>query len=140
MSSGVLNQGRERGIRIIETKIKRHIGEKTDLMGFEMEDGSELYFDGFLVDEGLIPNTKFLDDWDYQKDEEGLIITNEDAQLLDSDGNPINGLFAAGDVVSGERNLIATAFALGQEAGLSASDSLRKWHYPNVNQTVCKID
>ena len=33
-------------------------------------------------------------------------------------------------IISGERNLIATAFALGQEAGLSASDSLRKWHYP----------
>ncbi len=133
MSPEVVKQSRERGIKIIETKIKRHIGKKTDLMGLEMEDGSEHYFDGFLVDEGLIPNTKFLAGWDYQKDEEGLIITNEDGQLLDAEGNPVKGLFAAGDIVSGERNLIATAFALGQEAGLSASDSLRKWHYPRVN-------
>ena len=95
-----------------------------------MIDGTELYFHGFLVDEGLIPNTKFLEGWDYQKDEEGLIIANEDMQMLDSKGEPIPGLFAAGDIISGERNLIATAFALGQEAGLSASDSLRKWHYP----------
>jgi thioredoxin reductase len=130
MSPEVLRQTEERGINIIETKILRHIGEKTNLMGFELGDGSEAYFDGFLVDEGLIPNTDFLEGWHYQKDEDGLIITNDDAQLLDSHGNPIPGLFAAGDIVSGERNLIATAFALGQEAGLSASDSLRRWHHP----------
>ena len=131
MSPPVLEQIRERKINIIETKIKRHIGEKTDLLGFEMIDGSELFFHGFLVDEGLIPNTKFLEGWDYQKDEEGLIIANEDMQMLDSEGVPIPGLFAAGDIISGERNLIATAFALGQEAGLSASDSLRRWHFPD---------
>jgi len=130
MSPPVLKQMAERNINIIETKIKRHIGEKTDLLGFEMADRTELYFHGFLVDEGLIPNTKFLEGWDYQKDEEGLIITNEDMQMLDQHGERIPGLFAAGDIVSGERNLIATAFALGQEAGLSASDSLRKWQYP----------
>lgn len=130
MSTPILNQIKERNIQIIETKIKRHIGEKTDLLGFEMDDGTELFFHGFLVDEGLIPNTKFLDGWDYQKDEEGLIIANEDMQMLHTDGEPIPGLYAAGDIISGERNLIATAFALGQEAGLSASDSLRKWHYP----------
>lgn len=132
MSPMILQQIEERNIHIIETKIKRHIGEKTDLLGFEMDDGSELSFHGFLVDEGLIPNTKFLNGWDYQKDEEGLIIANEDMQLLNSKGEPIPGLFAAGDIISGERNLIATAFALGQEAGLSASDSLRKWHIPKT--------
>ena len=131
MSPPVLEQIQKRKINIIETKIKRHIGEKTDLLGFEMIDGSELFFHGFLVDEGLIPNTKFLEGWDYQKDEEGLIIANEDMQMLDSSGEPIPGLFAAGDIISGERNLIATAFALGQEAGLSASDSLRRWHFPD---------
>ncbi len=130
MSPPVLKQVAERKINVIETKIKRHIGKKTDLLGFEMADGTELYFHGFLVDEGLIPNTKFLEGWDYQNDEEGLIVTNEDMQMLDSGGEPIPGLFAAGDIVSGQRNLIATAFALGQEAGLSAADSLRKWHYP----------
>lgn len=130
MTPPILKQINERNIQIIETKIKRHIGEKTDLLGLEMVDGNELYFHGFLVDEGLIPNTKFLDGWDYQRDDEGLIIANEDMQMLDSKGEPIPGLYAAGDIISGERNLIATAFALGQEAGLSASDSLRKWHYP----------
>ncbi|MBI1926034.1 NAD(P)/FAD-dependent oxidoreductase [Candidatus Poribacteria bacterium] len=130
MSPEVLEQVHRRGINIIETKIKAHIGEKTDLLGFEMEDGSTLYFDGFFVDEGLQANTAFLAAWNYQKDDEGLIIINEDAQLLDASGVPIPGLFAAGDIVSGTRNLIATAFALGQNAGLSASDTLRKWHSP----------
>ena len=132
MSPPVLKQVAERKINIVQTKIKRHIGEKTNLLGFEMADGSELYFHGFLVDEGLIPNTKFLEGWDYQTDEEGLIVANEDMQMLDGRGEPIPGLFAAGDIVSGQRNLIATAFALGQEAGLSASDSLRQWHYPKA--------
>lgn len=130
MSPSVLRQIEERGIEIIETKIKRHIGEGTDLLGLELEDGRVLYYDGFLVDEGLEPNTQFLAGWDVQTDEEGLLVVNEDNQLLDTSGNPVPGLFAAGDVVAGTRNLIATAFGSGQNAGLSASDSLRKWKWP----------
>ena len=93
----------------------------------ELEDGRELAFSGFLVDEGLTPNTAFLDGWDYQKDDEGLIVVDDDRQMLDGTGEKIPGLFAAGDLLSGERNLIATSFALGQDAGLAASDSLRTW-------------
>jgi len=130
MSPPVSRQIQERGIEIIETKIKRHIGRGTDLLGLELEDGRELFFDGFLVDEGLEPNTQFLRGWDVQTDEEGLLVVDEDGQVLDSKGDPVPGLFAAGDIVSGTRNLIATAFALGQNAGLSASDSLRKWRWP----------
>jgi len=100
---------------------------KTELIGLEFEDGKELEFSGFLVDEGLVPNTACLDSWDYRKDEEGLIIADGDRQMLDADGNKIAGLFAAGDILSGERNLIATSFALDQDAGLAASDALRKW-------------
>ena len=32
-----------------------------------------------------------------------------------------------GDIVSGEYNLIATAFGLGQNAGLAAADMMRAW-------------
>ena len=127
MSSEVLGKVRERGIEIVEEKIIRHIGKGTDLLGLELEGGKERFFHGFLVDEGLKPNTRFLEGWDYQKDGEGLIVVDRDRGLLDSKGNKIKGLFAAGDIVSGERNLIATAFALGQDAGLAASDSLRRW-------------
>lgn len=130
MSPAVYAQAKARGIEIIETKIKRHIGKGTDLLGLELEDGRELYFDGFLVDEGLEPNTGFLAGWDVKTDEEGLLVVNEDGQLLDGSGEPVPGLFAAGDIVSGSRKLIATAMALGQNAGLSASDSLRKWKWP----------
>ncbi len=115
------------GIEIVETQIAAHIGQRTDLLGFRFADGTERYFDGFLVDEGLIPNTRYLDGWDVQTDEEGLLIVNDDRQVLTAAGDPVPGLFAAGDIVSGERNLIATAFALGQDAGLSATDSLREW-------------
>ena len=83
-----------------------------------------------MVDEGLEPNTQFLKGWDVQTDEEGLLVIDEDGQVLDTAGNPVPGLYAAGDIVAGKRNLIATAFALGQNAGLSASDSLRKWQWP----------
>jgi thioredoxin reductase len=127
MSPDVMEKVRKRGIGIDEGKIVRHIGKGTDLLGLEMEDGRELFFDGFLVDEGLVPNTAFLEGWDYRKDQDGLILVDEDRQLRDASGKKIPGLFAAGDIVSGERKLIATAFALGQDAGLAASDTLREW-------------
>lgn len=130
MSGPVLRQIEQRGIRIVEQRILKHIGEGTDLLGFLMEDGTKLFFDGFFVDEGLTPNTQFLSGWDVQTDDEGLLVIDEDGQVLDTRGEKIPGLFAAGDVVSGTRNLIATAFALGQNAGLSASDSLRRWQWP----------
>lgn len=136
MSDPVLRQIRERGIEIVEQRIMKHIGEGTDLLGFLMEDGSRLFFDGFFVDEGLEPNTQFLAGWDVQTDEEGLLVVDEDGQVLDSAGNKVPGLFAAGDIVAGERNLIATAFALGQNAGLSASDSLRRWQWPTSSHQL----
>lgn len=46
---------------------------------------------------------------------------------MDGNGNKIDGLFVAGDIVSGVRTQIATTFALGQDAELAASDSLRQW-------------
>lgn len=127
----MLAQAKERGILIDERRILRHIGEKTDLLGFEMEDGEKVYFHGFLVDEGLEPNTQFLAGWDVQTDAEGLLVVNEDNQVLDTSGAPIPGLYAAGDVVSGARKLIASAFGAGQNAGLAASDSLRRWKRPS---------
>lgn len=130
MSPPVLEQIKARGIEINEKRILKHIGKGTDLLGFLMEDGTELYFDGFFVDEGLEPNTQFLKGWDVMTDDEGLLVVDEDGQVLTKAGDKVPGLFAAGDIVAGERNLIATAFALGQNAGLSASDSLREWKWP----------
>jgi len=130
LSPASLAQAKERNIVIDERRILRHIGDKTDLLGFEMEDGEKVYFHGFLVDEGLEPNTQFLKGWDVQTDAEGLLVVNEDNQVLDTSGKPVPGLYAAGDVVSGARKLIASAFGAGQNAGLCASDSLRRWQRP----------
>jgi thioredoxin reductase len=130
MSPKILAQVRERCIRIEERPIKRHIGKGTNLLGFEMENGDELFFHGFFVDEGLEPNTLFLSGWDVQTDGEGLLVVNEDNQVLDNAGEPVSGLYAAGDIVSGQRKLIAAAFAMGQNAALCATDSLRKWQKP----------
>ena len=58
----------------------------TDLIGLEFEDGTGVLFDGFLVDEGLEPNTQFLKGWDVQTDEEGLLVVDEDGQVLDTGG------------------------------------------------------
>lgn len=130
MSPEVLAQAKVRGIRIDERKIVAHIGRGTELLGVRFADGEEGYYGGFLVDEGLEPNTGFLKGWDVRTDEEGLLVTDEDGQVLDANGEPVPGLYAAGDVVAGSRKLIATAFASGQNAGLSASDSLRRWKRP----------
>ncbi len=127
MSSEVLEKLRRRGIEVIEEKVLAHIGKGTDLLGFRFVDGSERFFDGFFVDEGLRANVEYLDGWPLQKDGEGLLVVDEDGQALDLEGQKVPGVFAAGDVVSGTRKLIATAFASGQNAGLSASDAIRIW-------------
>jgi thioredoxin reductase len=121
---------REQRIDIVEDRIAAHIGKGTDLLGLRLEDGRELYFDGYFLDEGLTPNTDYLhpdDGWNPQRDDEGLLVVDEDGQVLDAQNEPIPGLFAGGDIVANGRNLIATALALGQNAGLSASDLLRTW-------------
>jgi thioredoxin reductase len=117
-------------IAIEPERVVAHIGKGTDLLGLRLADSRELYFDGYLVDRGLIPNTAYLkpeDGWQLQTNEDGLLVVDEDAQVLDPGGTPIPGLFAAGDIVAGQRNLIATAFGLGQNAGLAASDLMREW-------------
>jgi thioredoxin reductase len=50
----------DRGVTLVTEKIVAHIGKGTDLMGLRLEDGRELFFDGFLLDEGQIPNTGYL--------------------------------------------------------------------------------
>ena len=121
---------RDRRIPIVEARIVAHIGKGTDLLGLRLADGRELFFDGFMLDEGLRPNTEYLredDGWSLRRDEDGLLVVDEDGQVLAKSGEPVPGVFAAGDIVAGQRNLIATAFGLGQNAGLSASDLLREW-------------
>jgi thioredoxin reductase len=117
-------------VEIVPERIVAHIGKGTDLLGLRFADGSERFFDGYFLDLGLVPNTGFLkpeDGWSLQTDEDGLLVVNEDGQVLDRSGAPVPGVFAAGDVVAGQRNLIATAFGLGQNAGLAASDLMREW-------------
>lgn len=130
MTPKVLHQLQERGIELVEQRILAHVGEGTDLLGLRLEDGSVRQFDGFLVDEGLQANAGFLERLDVATDPEGLLRVDGDAQVLDGSGLPIAGLYAAGDIVSGTRKLIAAALGGGQDAGLSASDSLRRWRWP----------
>jgi thioredoxin reductase len=121
---------REREIEIVPDPVVAHIGKGTDLLGLRLADGRELFFDGFILDYGLKPNTEFFrpeDGWDFKRDEDGLLAVDEDGQVLDGAGEPVPGIFAAGDIVADQRNLIATAFGLGQNAGLAASDLMRRW-------------
>ena len=130
MSPQVLAALHERGAKLDEGKIEAHIGEGLDLLGFRMADGRDLFFDGFFVDEGLKANDEFLHRFDVAHSDDGLLRCSGDHEVLDPSGEPIPGMWAAGDIVAGERNLIASAFASGQDAGLEASDSLRRWAAP----------
>ncbi len=118
------------GIGLEEDRIVGHVGRGSDLLGFRMANGRELFFDGFFVDEGLTANDDYLADFDVQHDDQGLLVCDRRHAILDAGGVPIPGLWACGDIVSGERKLIATAFGSGQDAGLHASDSLRTWAEP----------
>jgi len=121
---------KERGIAIETEPIVAHIGKGNDLLGLRLASGREVMADGFFVDYGLKANREFLrpeDGWDPKVDDEGLLVVDDDGAVLGQDDEPIPGLFAAGDIVSGEYNLIATAFGLGQNAGLAAADMMRAW-------------
>jgi len=119
-----------RNIEVITEPIAAHIGKGTDLLGLKLSSGREVFADGFFVDYGLKANSEYLasnDGWNLKTDDEGLLVVDEDGAVLGTDGNAVPGLFAAGDIVAGQRNLIATAFGLGQNAGLSAADLMREW-------------
>lgn len=131
LPDAMLAQAEARDIRIDERPIRRHVGKGTMLEGVEFEDGEILAADGFLVDEGLEANVAFLRRFSLRRTAEGLLVVGEDSQILRDDGTPIPGLYAAGDLVAGQRKLIATAMASGQDAGLAASDSLRRWRMPD---------
>lgn len=121
---------KERGIAIETEPIVAHIGKGNDLLGLRLASGREVMADGFFVDYGLKANREYLrpeDGWDPKVDDEGLLVVDDDGAVLGQDDEPIPGLFAAGDIVSGEYNLIATAFGLGQNAGLAAADMMRAW-------------
>ncbi len=130
LPQAVLRQAQARDIRIDTRRIARHIGQGTRLEGVVFEDGEELLADGFLTDEGLEPNTAFLEDFALQRSADGLLRVGESGEALRLDGTPEPGLYVAGDLVAGARKLIAAAAASGQDAGLAASDSLRRWHWP----------
>jgi thioredoxin reductase len=118
------------GIAIETEPIVAHIGKGNDLLGLRLASGREVMADGFFVDYGLKANHEYLssgDGWELKLDDEGLVVVDDDGAVLGQDGEPIPGLFAAGDIVSGEYNLIATAFGLGQNAGLAAADMMRAW-------------
>jgi len=132
MSEAVLAEMDRRGVRLETERIEAHIGSGRDLLGLRLADGRELYFDGFFVDEGLAANDEFLARFSPRHDDEGLLVCDEDHRVLDVNGEPIAGIWACGDIVAGERNLIASAFASGQDAGLEASDSLRRWAAPGA--------
>ncbi len=127
-TAGQLAQLTARDVHIDSRPIARHIGAGTLLRGLAFADGDQIHADGFLVDEGLTPNSDYLADFLLRRNGDGLLLTGEDGQLLRVDGGAEPGLYAAGDIVAGQRKLIATAMASGQDAGLEASDSLRRWH------------
>ena len=127
VGGGAWRKWSRRGVRLETERIEAHIGSGRDLLGLRLADGRELFFDGFFVDEGLVANDEFLARFSPQHDDEGFLVCDEDHRVLDVDGKPIAGIWACGDIVAGERNLIAAAFASGQDAGLEASDSLRRW-------------
>ncbi len=130
LSDAQLRQAGQRELRIDTRPIARHLGEGTLLRGVVFTDGEELRADGFLVDEGLTPNTQFLAEFKLARNLDGLLRTGEDGAALRADGQPEPGLYVAGDLVAGQRKLIAAAMASGQDAGLGASDSLREWQEP----------
>jgi hypothetical protein len=59
--------GTQKGVVVARKRCtaEQIIGQKTELLGLELEVSRKLMFSSFLVDEGRAPNITYLDSWDY---------------------------------------------------------------------------
>jgi thioredoxin reductase (NADPH) len=105
-------------------KIKLDIGKspqeitvRGDQKTLKLSDGSEITADGIFVFAGIVPSSDWLKDSGVKLDQAGYILTDE--KLMSNQA----GIFAAGDIRSG--NVKQIAVAVGE--GATVANSVRKY-------------
>lgn len=117
----------EKGIRVIyDTVVCQFLGDKT-LEAIEFKDVNTdehrtEKFDGAFVSIGLIPNTELAKNLGVEMDKRGYIIVD------DFQRTSVKGVYAAGDITGGARQIV-TSCAQGAQAALASTEVLGK-QYP----------
>ena len=116
----ILTKLPEKGVEVINERITGLFGLDGDFLGVEFEDGSKRQFESGMVALGLFKiNNELAVALDGQLDEDGYVVTDEDCRVLDGSGNPIEGLYAVGDVRN-DWNQIPIGFGDAERAVIHA--------------------
>jgi thioredoxin reductase (NADPH) len=98
-------------------------GHPTKKMDDPETEESELDVGAFFVAIGHTPNTEYLEETGVELDDEGYILT-EGGKGGDQTATPVDGIFAAGDVVDFHYQQAVTAAGMGCKAALDADEYL----------------
>jgi thioredoxin reductase (NADPH) len=110
----------EQGVEIATERITDFFGSGDGFFGVKLADGSERRFDSGMVALGLYKiNNELAISLGGKVDKDGYIVTDEDCRVLDDSGNPIEGLYAVGDVRN-DWNQIPIGFGDAERAVIHA--------------------
>ena len=103
---------------ILNAETEEFIGDGKKLTGMKYKDivtGEEktVNLDGIFVYIGVIPQTSFLKNIGVELDRHGFIVADEKGRTN------VPGIYAAGDVLSGSEEQIATAVGEGSKAAIT---------------------
>jgi thioredoxin reductase (NADPH) len=117
----------DKGVRVIyDTVVCGFNGSQTlesiDLKDVNTEEHRTEEFDGAFVSIGLIPNTELAKNLGVEMDDRGYIIVD------DFQRTSVKGVYAAGDITGGARQIV-TSCAQGAQAALASTEVLGK-QYP----------
>ncbi len=118
--SEALNKMAELGVNIITDRITELFGLDDNFFGMKLSEGSERMFDAGMIALGLYKiNNGLATMLGGQLDAEGYVITDSDCRVLDKEENPIEGLYAVGDVKN-EWNQIVIGYGDAERAIIHA--------------------
>jgi thioredoxin reductase (NADPH) len=107
-------------VDIITTEIGSLFGLDDDVLGLKFTDGSERTFDAGMSALGVYRiNNELAALLGGKLDKEGYVVIDSDSRVLDNSGNPIKGLYAAGDVTN-DWNQIPIGFGHAERAAIHA--------------------
>lgn len=153
--TSALDQYKEDEI-LIEAKTPAELAKKINLDPTAMEEVFASYEEAIEVGEGRFNRTKLPQNWDAPyyaievssdlRHTQGGLVINTNAQVLDTNGAVIDGLYAAGGVTEGfsssggpaymSGNGLLQAFVFGEIAGTNAAQNLNQ----NTTKVVNKSD
>ncbi|MCH8022723.1 MAG: NAD(P)/FAD-dependent oxidoreductase [Thaumarchaeota archaeon] len=88
-------------IKVYESRIVDLYGLREKKFGVVLSDGSRIDFDKGFADFGWYRiNKELVESFEPKSDVEGFLMTDGDKQLLNSEGEPVEGLYVVGDLTN----------------------------------------